>query len=168
MKSKARDKSVKAKEEIAYHVIVKNCLCNVLCKFLIKIEHTWRHEIKEQAPQLTLLYCGRTVRNSHRRYSIKKAVLKILQYPHEAAVLESLFKKVAGLKACNFIIPEYCKMFKTTFSKSICKQLLFDSFHSTELLHGPKGSRSKLYDGIMLQGPSHRSTFLFLSRHLLS
>ena len=36
------------------------------------------------------------------------------------------------------------------------------------LLHGPKGSRSKLYDDVRLQGPSHRSSFLFLSRHLSS
>ena len=30
-------------------MVVKNYLCNVLCKFLIKIESTWRWEIKEQA-----------------------------------------------------------------------------------------------------------------------
>ena len=47
-----------------------------VCKFLIKFESTSRREIKEQTLQLTLLYCGRTVRSSHRRFSIKKDVLK--------------------------------------------------------------------------------------------
>ena len=65
--------------------------------FLIKTESTWRCKIKEQTPQLTLLYCGRTVRSSHQRCSIKKVVLK------KIPVLESLFEKVAGLKVCNFI-----------------------------------------------------------------
>ena len=36
-------------------------------------------------------------------YSIKKVLLKFLQYPQETPVLESLFKKVAGLWPCNFI-----------------------------------------------------------------
>ena len=58
------------------HVTVKDYLSNNLWKFLIKIESTWRREIKEQAPQLTLLYRGRTVRSTHRRYSIKKVFLK--------------------------------------------------------------------------------------------
>ena len=68
----------------------------------MKIESMWRCKIKEQTPQLTLLYCCRTVRSSHWKYSIKKN-LKILQYPHETPVLESLFKKVVGLKVCNVI-----------------------------------------------------------------
>ena len=69
----------------------------------MKIESMWRCKIKEQTPQLTLLYCCRTVRSSHWKYSIKKNFLKILQYPHETPVLESLFKKVVGLKVCNII-----------------------------------------------------------------
>ena len=40
------------------------------------------------------------------------------------------------------------------------------SFLNDSLLHGPKGLRSRLHDGVRLQGPSHRSSFLFLSRHL--
>ena len=92
LKSKAHDKSIQVRKKLFCHVIVKNYLCNVLCKFLIKIESTWRREIKEQAPQLTLLYCGRTVRSSHRRCSQKKeATLKILPYPQETPALESLF-----------------------------------------------------------------------------
>ena len=54
----------------------------------------WRHEIKEQTLQLTLLYCGRTVKNTHQRYSIKKAVLKNLQYRQETPGLDFLFKNV--------------------------------------------------------------------------
>ena len=66
-------------------------------KVFIKIESTWRHEIKEQAPQLTLLYHGRTVTSSHPRYCIRKLFLKILQYSQKTPVLESIFKKVADL-----------------------------------------------------------------------
>ena len=86
------------------HVIIKNYLCNVSWKFLIKIESTWRRKIKEQATHLTLLYRGRTVRSSHRRWCcIRKLFLKILQYTQETPVLESIFKKGADLYTCNFI-----------------------------------------------------------------
>ena len=76
LKSKAHDQPIHARKKLFCNAIVKNYLCSVLCKFLIKIESTWRHEIKEQTLQLALLYCGRTVRSSHRRCSIKKTVLK--------------------------------------------------------------------------------------------
>ena len=59
------------------HMIVKNFFSNVLRKFLIKIEGTCKRKNKEQTPQLTLLYCGRTVRSSNRRCSIRKLFLKI-------------------------------------------------------------------------------------------
>ena len=97
LKSKARDHSNQTSKKLFCHVIIKNYLSNVSWKFLIKIESTWRREIKEQAPQLTLLYRGRTVRSSHRRCCIRKLFLKILQYPQETPVLESIFKKVADL-----------------------------------------------------------------------
>ena len=45
-----------SKEEIVLSC-GSNYMCNILCRFLIKIESTRRSEIKEQAPQLTLLYC---------------------------------------------------------------------------------------------------------------
>ena len=51
LKSKARDQSIQARKKLFCHVIV------FLFKFLIKIESTWRHDIEEQTPQLTLLYC---------------------------------------------------------------------------------------------------------------
>ena len=44
--------------------------------------------------------------------------------------------------------------------KNICKQLLFNIFNDS-LLRGPKGLRSRLYDDVRLQGPSHRSSFFF-------
>ena len=143
---------------------------------MIKIESTSRREIKEQTPHLTLLYCSRTARSSHRRCSIKKLLLKTSHYPWEAPVLKSLFKKVARLKACYFIKerPQYrffpvgvTKFLRLPLLENICERLLFDCFNGS-LLHGPKGSRSRLYDDIRPQGPSHGSSFLFLSWHLSS
>ena len=44
-------------------------------------------------------------RSSHQRCSIEKAVLKkFLNIYRKTTVLESLFNRVAGPKACNFII----------------------------------------------------------------
>ena len=97
LKSKARDQSTQASKKLFCHVIVKNYLCNVSWKFLIKIENTCRRKIKEQAPQLTLLYRARTVRSSHRRCCIRKRFLKILQHLQEAPALESVLKKLQTL-----------------------------------------------------------------------
>ena len=99
LKSKARqiDQSIQARKKLFCHMIVKNYLCNVSWKFLVKTESTWRRKIKEQTPQPTILYRGRTVRSSHRRCCIRKLLSKILQYPQERPVLESIFKKVADL-----------------------------------------------------------------------
>ena len=62
--------------KVFWLVILRSYLCNILCKFFIKIESTRRREIKEKSPQLIWLYCGRAARSSHRRCSVKKAVLK--------------------------------------------------------------------------------------------
>ena len=86
--------TIQARKKLFCDVIVKNYLCNVSWKFLIKIGSRWRCE---QAPQLTLLYRVRTVRSSYRRCCIRKLFLKILQYPQETPVLECIFKKVANL-----------------------------------------------------------------------
>ena len=94
LKSNALDQSIHTSKKLFCHVIVRNYLCNVSWKFLIKIESTWRREIKEQASQLALLCRGRTVRSSHRWCCITKLFLKILQYPQETPVLESFFKNV--------------------------------------------------------------------------
>ena len=93
LKSKARDQSIHARKKLFCHVIANNYLSNVL----FKIECTWRHEIKVQAPQLSLVYLGRTFRSIHWGCCIRKLFLKVLQYPQETPVLKSIFKKVADL-----------------------------------------------------------------------
>ena len=169
LKSKAGDQSNHARKKLFCHVIVKNYLSNVSLNFLNKIASTWRREIKQQAPQLTLLYRDRTVRSSHWWYCIRKLLLKILQYPQETPVLEFIFKNVSDLQTCNFIkkrpqhrcfLVDITKILKLPILKNICKRLLFNFFNGS-LLHGPKGLRSRLYDGVRLQGPSHRSSFCF-------
>ena len=59
LKSKAGDQPIQAKRKLFCCVIVNNYFYCILCKFLIKIESTWMREIKEQTPQLTLLYRSR-------------------------------------------------------------------------------------------------------------
>ena len=76
LKSKARDQSIQARKKLLCHGIVKQYLRNVSCKFLIKIQSTWRRKIKEQTSQVTLRCCNGTVRSKRRRCSIKKAVRK--------------------------------------------------------------------------------------------
>ena len=71
-KPKIKCFSIQARKKSFCRVIVRNYLYN---EFAFK-QSTWRGKIKEQTPQLVLLYCGRTVKTSHRRCSIKKAVLK--------------------------------------------------------------------------------------------
>ena len=87
-------------------------------------------------------------------------------------MLESLFKKVAGLKASNFFkkrseqsyFPVNIANFLILLnSKNNCERLLFDLFNGS-LLHRPKGSRFRLHDGVRLQGPTDRSSLL-LSLH---
>ena len=137
---------------------------------MIKFECTWTGEIKEQAPQLTLLYGGRTVRSSRRRCCIRKLFLKILQYPQETPMLDSIFQKVAELATLWKETPTQHRCFPVNIAKlivvpilkNICKRLCFNFFKGS-LLHGAKGLRSRLYDGVRLQGPSHRSSCRHLS-----
>ena len=121
LKSKALDQSIQARKKSFCHVIVNNYLRNVSCEFLIKIESTWRREIKEQTPQLTLLYRGRTVRSSHWRCCIRNLFLKILQYPQKIPMMESIFKNVADLQTCNFIKsrPQH-RCFPVNIAKFFC------------------------------------------------
>ena len=88
LKSNALDQSIHTSKKLFCHVIVRNYLCNVSWKFLIKIESTWRREIKEQALQLTLRCRGRTFGSSHWRCYIRNLFLKVLQYPHQTPVLD--------------------------------------------------------------------------------
>ena len=89
---------------------------------------------------------------------MKKLFLKSAQYPQETPVLGSPFKNVAGLKACNIVekrpqsryFPVSIAKFLILFSEIVCKER-------------PKGSRSRLHEGVRLQDLIHRSSFLFLS-----
>ena len=85
---------------------------------------------------------------------LKKLFLKNLQDLQETPVLESFLKKVTGLKAsayntCCFPV-NIAKFLRLPISKNICTQLHLYCFNGS-LLHGPKGSRSRLYDRIRLQ-----------------
>ena len=55
LKSKALDKSIQARKKLFCHMIVKKYLSNVLRKFLIKFESTWRRKINSKHP--SWLYC---------------------------------------------------------------------------------------------------------------
>ena len=65
LNSKAHDYSIQLRKSLFCHVIIKNYLCNVLCKYMIKAKSTWRCKIKEQIPLLTLLHCRKTVSMVH-------------------------------------------------------------------------------------------------------
>ena len=77
-----------SKEEI---ILLRDSKELFVQRFLKVFDQNWKREIKEEAPQLTLLYRGRAVRSSHRRCRIRKLFLKVLQYPQETPVLESIF-----------------------------------------------------------------------------
>ena len=165
LKSKARDKSIQVRTKLFCHVIIKNYLCNVLCKCLIKFESMWRYEIKEQIPQMTLLYYGRTVRSSHRMFFIKKLFLKFRNIQKKHLCLSLIFKKLQVSMPVVLLWVNIAKFLRLLISKNIYERLLFDCFNGL-LFHRPKVSRSRLYDGVGVQGLSQRSIFLFLS-HLL-
>ena len=80
------------------------------------------------------------IRSNHQRCSVKKVLLKIWQISEETPVLESLFNRVAGLKACNFIkkrlqhrrFPAKSAEFvRTPISKNICERLLLSQATSS-------------------------------------
>ena len=95
LKSKGRDQLSQARKKLFCLVIVKTIWATFHESFLFKIESMWRCKIKEQAPQLTLLYLGMTIRSSHQRCCIRKQFLKILQDLQETPVSESFFQKFA-------------------------------------------------------------------------
>ena len=81
----------------------------------------------------------RKIRGSHQRCSVKKGVLKNFTNFTGKHVLESLFNKVAGLKAYNFLknrLQHRCfpvkslKFFRATILKNICKRLLLKNVKS--------------------------------------
>ena len=70
------------------------------------------------------------------RCSVKKLIVKILQYNRETSALKSLLNKVACCKACNFILKRLqhkCfpvnieKFLRTRILKNICVRLLLGS-----------------------------------------
>ena len=74
-------------------------------------------------------FCKKS-RSSHQRCSIMKAVLNIHR---KTPVLESLFDRVVGLQACNFIKKRHqhrcfsvniVKFLRTLILKNTCEQLL--------------------------------------------
>ena len=50
LKSKAHNHSIQARKKLFRHVIVKNYLCNVLCKSLIKMEERGVVKSKNRHP----------------------------------------------------------------------------------------------------------------------
>ena len=152
------------------HVIVKNYLCNVLCNFLIKTESTWKREIKEQTPQLTLC-CGRTARSSHRRCSIKKSVLKNFVISTGSTCVGVFFKKSCRSEGPNTRVFLYILR---NLRKTICFEkhlrtaafLLFQWFKTnSEMGLKVQGLDCMTASGFRVFRPSY---FLFLSRHLPS
>ena len=75
------------------------------------------------------------------------AVFKKFTIPTGNTCVGVSFKNNAGLKTWNYIKKRP------------------QNFFNGSLLHQPKGSRSRLYDNVRLQGLTHRSSFLFLSLH---
>ena len=168
LKSNAHDQSVQARKKFC-HVIVKNYLCKVSWKFLIKIESTWRREIKEQASQVTLLCRGRTVKQPP-VVLYKKAILKNFAISAGNTCVRVYFlKKLKTFRPANLLknrsqhrcltvnIAEFLIL---PVLKNICKRVLLNFFNGS-LLYGPKGWKSRFYNGLRLQGSSHRSSFCF-------
>ena len=107
---------------------------------------------KHEGRDLTLLYCGRTVRSSHRRCSIEKVVFKNSAIRKGNNCAGVFLKKIAGLKAPTQVFScEYCEIFKNIYFEKHLRTAAFDCFNSS-LPHEPKVSRSRLYDGLKLQG----------------
>ena len=101
----------------------------------------------------------------------KKNCFQIFRNLHRKHLCGSLF-----LETFNFIKkrPQHrcfpvniSKFLRLSILKKIFEWLIFYCFNGS-LLHGPKGSRSRLYEDVRLQGLGHRSSFLILSRHFSS
>ena len=160
-----------SKEEIVWSCGSKNNLSNVSWKFWSKLKACGDVKSKKGTPaDFTIL----TIRSSQQRCCIRKQFLKILQDPLETPVWESILKNFADLSTCNFIkkrLQHKCfpvnvaKFLIQPILKNICKRLLFKFFFNSSFLHGTKGSRSRLHDGIRLQGLVTDLVFV-LSRHI--
>ena len=82
-----------SKEELVLSRDSKELFVQRFMKVLIKIENMWRREIKEQAPEVTLQYCGKTIRSSHWGCCTRKLFLKFCN-THRKHLCLSLFLKM--------------------------------------------------------------------------
>ena len=124
--------------------------------------------VKSKNRHPSWLYCTVVVRSSHWRCYIRKLFLKILQYPQETPVLESIFnlqtfKPTTLLKwDPNTCFPvNIAKFLILPILKNIWKLLLFNFSMVHSYMDLIKSLRSWLYDGVRLQSPRHRSSFCF-------
>ena len=113
---------------------------------------------------MTSLYCGRTVKSSLRSFSRKKAALKKFTISIGNTCVGVTFKKCKKRPQNRCFLVNIAKFLVLFISRIFCERLLFDFFDGL-LLNRPKGSRSRLHDGVRLQCLTRRSSFLSLSRH---
>ena len=126
------------------------------------MESMWRCEFKEKTAQLTLLYSGRTFRSSDWRCAIKKPVLKNLAISTGNTCVGGSFLKTFKKRLQHRCFPvNFAKYLTLLILKKNWKRLLFDCFNGS-LLHGPKGSTSRLYDNVRLQTFDESIKFLTL------
>ena len=85
---KAHDKSIQAKKKIC-HMIVKNYLCNILGKFLVKFESMWRQNRRTNTTA-GFIVVGLSEAASV-GFLLERLFLNFSQYPQETPVLEPLF-----------------------------------------------------------------------------
>ena len=104
------------------------------------------------------------MKSSLQRFSIKKAVLKKFTISIGNTCVGVTFKKCKKRPQNRSFLVNIAKFLVLLISRIFCERLLFYFFDGL-LSNRPKGSRSRLHDGIRLQGLTHRSSFLFLSRH---
>ena len=104
----------------------------------------------------------------HKYHHVTKQFLPCFNWLITCFRFQNMFWKNISCFWFTGVFPWILREFlRLSISKNISERLLFDFFNSS-LFHGPEVSRSRLNDGVRLQAPSHRSSFLFLSRHLLS
>ena len=80
-------------------IVLSHDSAELFVQCFVKVFDQNENHIEPQNQRIgsTLLHRGRTARSSHQRCCIRKLFLKILYYPQEAPVLESIFKNVADL-----------------------------------------------------------------------
>ena len=123
LKQKACDQLIHARKKLFYHMAVKNYLCKILLTFLIKIESTWRQEMKDTAVDFTA-YTVQDCWKQSPEVFYKKPVLK-----NFALSIGITYVGVSFLKSCwaedlhfyqketpkQVFSCEYCNIFKTAY-----------------------------------------------------